>query len=351
MTARIGFLGAGFMGQLGHLANFHRVPDCEVAALAEVRPELGRRVAAAYGIPTLYQSHEELLANDSLDAIVASQPYHRNYYLGGEVLRAGKHLFTEKPMAATVADAKELVALAQKNSLVYAVGFMKRFDPGMELAQRIIADFEESGELGEMEMVDTTCFTGDWLQNPGLPIKTDEPPPSDDKPPRYPKGLHPELQAMYDHFLNIYSHNINLLHFLLPGRRIACESAHRSGRSFLVSMRTGQVLVSLRGARCRSNRWEEHTAIHFQKGRVEIQSATPMNRQQVAQVSVWRDSHGVWTEERLFAPVEWAFYRQAAAFVQAVGGAELPTSGDKCLADVALMEEVFQRLQQQERQT
>jgi predicted dehydrogenase len=346
MTVRIGFLGSGFMGQLAHLENYYRIPNCDVVALAEIRSELGQKVAQHYGIPCVYRSHEELLADGSVDAIIASQPFQRNYYLGRAVLRAGKHLFTEKPMVATLADAKELVALAEKNALMYAVGFMKRYDPGVQLAQRIVQELEKTGELGDLKMVDTTCFLGDWLQNPGQPIKTEESPPSDDLPPRYPEHLEFGLRSVYDHFLNIYSHNVNLLHFFLSGRQIVCDSAHRSGHSFLVALRAGGALISLRGTPSRSNRWEEHTSLRFEKGRVEIQSATPMNRQKVADVSVWRESHGTWTEERLFAPVEWAFYRQAAAFVQAVScGTELPTSGEKCLADVALMEDIFRQLQ------
>jgi len=333
------------MGQLAHLTNYCRIPECSVVALAEVRTELGRKVASHYGISAVYASHKELLADDSVDAIIVSQPYHRNYYLGSEVLKAGKHLFTEKPMAGTIDDAKELVVLAEENALVYAVGFMKRYDPGMQLAQRIVVEFEKTGELGDLKMVDTTCFLGDWLQNPEQPITTDESPPSDDLQPRYPDHLKPELRAAYDHFLNIYSHNINLLHFLLPDRQIVCESAHHSGHSFLVALRAGDVLISLRGTPSRSNRWEEHTSLHFEKGRVEIQSATPMNQQKVADVSLWRESRGTWNEERLFVPVEWAFYRQAAAFATSVvDGTDLPTSGYNCLADVALMEDIFTNL-------
>jgi len=345
MTVRIGFLGAGFMGQLAHLHSFSQVHDCRIAALAEVRPKLGKQVAKSYGIPTVYGSHEELLNDGAVDAVVASQPYHRNYYLGREVLKAGKHLFTEKPMAGTVEDAQELVALAEQNHLVYTVGFMKRYDPGIQLAQSTIAHFERTGELGGLKMVDTTCFLGDWLQNPGQPVKTDEPFPEDDLQARYPAFLKEEQRGLYDHFLNIYSHNINLLHFLLPDRTIVCQSAHRSGRSYLVALQTGDILVSLRGMPSRSHQWEEHTSLHFEKGRIEIQSATPMNRQKIADVSVWREEGGNWCEQKFFPPVEWAFLRQARAFVAAVArGDDIPTRGDKCLGDVALMEDIFRKL-------
>lgn len=242
MAARIGFLGTGFMGQLAHLENYDRIPDCDVVALAEVRPELGWKVASYYGIPSVYRSHEELLADDSVDAVVASQPFHRNYYLGREVLGAGKHLFTEKPMVGTVDDARELVALAEENSLVYAVGFMKRYDPGMQLAQRNVAEFEKTGEIGDLKMVDTTCFLRDWLQNPEQPITTDEPPPSDNLQPRYPDHLDPQRRVEYSHFLNIYSHNINLLDFYRP-EGIDCrtngDSRLASSRLILIATQIG----------------------------------------------------------------------------------------------------------------
>lgn len=74
---RIGFVGAGYMGQLAHLRNYDRVDDCEVVALAEPRTELTARVARRYEIPETYSDHEELLAEANVDAVVAAQPYQR----------------------------------------------------------------------------------------------------------------------------------------------------------------------------------------------------------------------------------------------------------------------------------
>ena len=60
---KIGFVGCGFMGQLVHLPNFVASERCEVVALAELRPELGRIVADKYGIPKVY-THSSELAQD-----------------------------------------------------------------------------------------------------------------------------------------------------------------------------------------------------------------------------------------------------------------------------------------------
>ena len=54
---KIGFIGAGFIGQVAHLANYKEIPGAEVVALAELRPELGELVCRRYDIPRYYESH------------------------------------------------------------------------------------------------------------------------------------------------------------------------------------------------------------------------------------------------------------------------------------------------------
>ena len=70
---RIGFVGVGSMGQCAHLRNYAALPDCEVVAIAELRPELAAQVANRYGVPNVYRDHRELLANEELDGVVARE--------------------------------------------------------------------------------------------------------------------------------------------------------------------------------------------------------------------------------------------------------------------------------------
>ena len=71
---RIGFVGVGFMGQLAHLRNYAALPDCEVVALAELRPELARKVAAAYGVPKVYAEAADMLAKETGVKVVSLNP-------------------------------------------------------------------------------------------------------------------------------------------------------------------------------------------------------------------------------------------------------------------------------------
>ena len=66
---RIAFVGVGSMGQCAHLKNYATLPECEVVALAEVKEELGRNVAAKYGVPRVYRDAAEMIEKEKLEAI------------------------------------------------------------------------------------------------------------------------------------------------------------------------------------------------------------------------------------------------------------------------------------------
>src|SRR5450756_795639 len=91
---KIGFVGVGGMGQCAHLKNYVTLPDCEVVALAEIRPNLRQAVAMKYGVPHAYADHTAMLANEKLDAIVSAQPFTRHGTLIPELLQAGPVSYT-----------------------------------------------------------------------------------------------------------------------------------------------------------------------------------------------------------------------------------------------------------------
>jgi predicted dehydrogenase len=62
---RIGFVGAGFMGQLAHLSRYATIPGCGAVALVEPRTETAKLVARRYGVPHVYSTIEEMLPRDA----------------------------------------------------------------------------------------------------------------------------------------------------------------------------------------------------------------------------------------------------------------------------------------------
>src|SRR5258707_7778348 len=93
----IGMIGVGFIGQLAHLMNYVEVPGCRVLGLAEFRPELRRKVAERYGIPRVYVTHEELLRDADIEAVVVVTPPPYTTRIVFDLLHAGKHGISGKP--------------------------------------------------------------------------------------------------------------------------------------------------------------------------------------------------------------------------------------------------------------
>jgi predicted dehydrogenase len=130
---RIGVVGGGLVAQAMHLYYLAHLNDrFELAAVADpsqvVRESLRRR----YGLEATYSDYRELLDGTKLDAVVVSSPAQTHAEVTLAALERGLHVFVEKPMCITLADADRIVAAREASGRVVQVGYMKRFDPAWE---------------------------------------------------------------------------------------------------------------------------------------------------------------------------------------------------------------------------
>ena len=107
---RLGYVGCGFMAQKVHIPNFTSLPNCELVGLAEVRPELGQQVQQRWEIPRLYTDHTELADDPEIEAVAVSADFALQGEIAKDLLRGGKQVFMEKPMAVSVQQAESIVA-------------------------------------------------------------------------------------------------------------------------------------------------------------------------------------------------------------------------------------------------
>lgn len=343
----IASVGTGMMGQLAHIGNYAKLRDngvCELAGVADLQRSLAESVAEKYRIPRVYDSLDDLLADPTVDAVTCIQQWPNNYKLVKQILQAGKSVITEKPMVGRVDEAEELVALAEAKGVLYTVGFMKRYDRGVEIAKRLIREAAESGELGELRMVDALCDGGDWLHNIEAPIRSSEPVDLPPLQPTYPDRCKTSReQAAYDWLLNIFSHNVNLCHHLL-GRGMTPRSARFHGtRAMVATLDADDVLVTVRGGMSKSPEWREWTTLTFERGQIRIKTPTPMHRQLSAAVSVLKDNGGTMATTTYHAPAGWAFFRQAEGFVNTLAGKDrLRTTAADALQDVRVLQGIIE---------
>ncbi len=133
MTVRVGVVGGGLVAQAEHLPYLSSLRDrFTLAALAEPSRTVRDALGARYGIAGLHEDYRGLLDAGGLDAVVICSPAGTHAEVVVAALDAGLHVFVEKPMCITLADADAIVAARDRAGKVVQVGTMKRYDPAVE---------------------------------------------------------------------------------------------------------------------------------------------------------------------------------------------------------------------------
>ncbi len=157
---RAGVIGTGFIGP-AHIEALRRLPNVEVAALADVDEPTAKAKAAALGVPDAYGDWEALMARKDIEVVHICTPNHLHAPMAAKALGAGKHVVCEKPLSMEAREAKELVALAARTGLVNAVHHNIRYYPLM----RQLKLMREKGVLGNVFAVHGS-YLQDWLFYP-----------------------------------------------------------------------------------------------------------------------------------------------------------------------------------------
>lgn len=129
---RIGVIGCGGIANGAHLPQLlQRTDQLQIAALADIDPgaaegTAGRVEEAGQARPRVVSDHRDLLAD--VDAVLICTPTQTHAALAVDALEAGKHVFCEKPMARTLAQAEAMEAAAERGGAQLQIGFVRRFD-------------------------------------------------------------------------------------------------------------------------------------------------------------------------------------------------------------------------------
>ncbi len=117
---RIGVIGYGYWGP-NLVRNFIEARDCDVAAVSDMRPERLAVAGARYPAASLTTDYREILADPAVDAVAIATPVCTHFELALEALKAGKHVWLEKPMTATADEAQRLIDEAERRERVLMV--------------------------------------------------------------------------------------------------------------------------------------------------------------------------------------------------------------------------------------
>lgn len=150
MTTNVGVIGLGYWGP-NLVRNFCAEPDSKVVICCDLNAERGEKIARLYPGLTFTQETAKVFGHPTVQAVAIATPVHTHYSLVKQALEGGKHVLVTKPLTNDVAQAQELVALADAKGLILMVDHTFIYHPAVEKLKDIII----RGELGDLYYFDS----------------------------------------------------------------------------------------------------------------------------------------------------------------------------------------------------
>ena len=345
---RIGVLGCGYMSQVAHLPCLASLGNVELLGLCDVRADLASAISGRWGVGAHCNSLDALLEL-GVDAVFVLTPAQCHLAQIKAVLAAGKAVFTEKPAALSAASVRDLQDACGSDGRVM-VGYMKRHESNL-LALR---QLRQERDWGALQFVRVHSFIGrHWnaaindLQPPlasNAEISFD--PSQLDPGPAWLQGPRDQVFYSFEHpyyaLLDTGCHSINLLRFLAE-REAEVLSARNIAGVRLVDLDCEGVPGVLEfSVNFRMHRWDEVAELYFEKASVRILLPPPLSMQEAASVEIYSEQGERRETLRLGNNHQWAFRRQAQAFVERVLSAEPFSDLSEAEKDIGLIEKIYQ---------
>lgn len=147
---RAGLIGTGTIAHSAHLPAMRYLRhDIELVAVADIRAEAAEAAVHEYGAETWYSDYRELLERDDIDFVDICTPEFLHCEQVVAAAKAGKHILCEKPMAASVAEADEMIKAARDAGVMLMIGHSRRFTDRYRNTWAAIAE----GQIGNVQLV------------------------------------------------------------------------------------------------------------------------------------------------------------------------------------------------------
>lgn len=166
---RVGIIGLGRQASLfeedplahkpcSHAGAYSRFPKTQIVAACDIRQDRLERFSKTWGVKSLYKDYKEMLKRENLDivSVCTHTPLHHEMTLAAAKTPGVRAIFCEKPMASTLREAEEMIAVCKKNKVLLVVGQTRRWDPTF----RKVSELIKKGEIGEVKTVVGYCTAG-----------------------------------------------------------------------------------------------------------------------------------------------------------------------------------------------
>lgn len=202
-TIRWGMIGCGAVAEVKSGPGFYKANNSQLVAVTSADPAMTRSFAERHGVPGVYETSEQLVADAEVDAVYVATPPSSHKPLSLLVAKAGKHVYVEKPMAMRFEECREIVDVCAQQGVRLYVAFYRRAMPRFLK----IKEWIDSGAIGAVRNVRA--------------VQHQPPAPEDMSRATLPWRLKPEVSGG-GKFLDMGIHELDLFDFLFG----AIEEVH-----------------------------------------------------------------------------------------------------------------------------
>lgn len=156
-TVNLAVIGCGAVTERGHLPALREAGCFKLVTLVDRNQARAKALADTFAVPKVFSSFEQAIPE--VDAAIVALPHSLHAPVSSAFLEAGKHVLVEKPMAITSAQCQEMMDAAERGRATLAVGHMRRFFPGLQLAKQCL----DRGMIGRVRQFDfRDGYTYSW---------------------------------------------------------------------------------------------------------------------------------------------------------------------------------------------
>lgn len=155
-TWKVALAGCGAIAAATYLPYTHRFPNVEMVAVCDILPDRAQAYAQRFNVPHWYPSVEEMLEQCDFDILMDTATIQAHYDINMAVLRAGKHLYSQKPVGLTVEQVTDMIEMARKMNVKFSASPIHMIRPDIRWAKQMIDD----GTIGKVSMIRCSASHG-----------------------------------------------------------------------------------------------------------------------------------------------------------------------------------------------
>lgn len=159
---KVALIGCGSIAEMIYIPQMRGIPEAELVAVCDIIPERAQKYAEQFGVPNWYASIDELLEKGDFEILMNTTSIPSHHEINMKALKAGKHLYSQKPIGLTVAEVTEQIEAAQAAKVKFSASPIHMIRPDILKVKKMIED----GVIGKVSMVRCTVSHGgpDYFQ-------------------------------------------------------------------------------------------------------------------------------------------------------------------------------------------